>query len=57
VADHQGVRNQGRVMLLFRHPEVAAKAALEGCRPRRLGRRPSRLVALAPQDDGLLKEK
>src|SRR6185437_12896504 len=34
------------------HPEVLARSAsLEGCRPRRRGLHPSRLAALAPQDE------
>jgi error-prone DNA polymerase len=38
---------------LDRHPEVPARrAGLEGCQPQRPDRRPSRLAALAPQDDG-----
>src|SRR5580704_18519696 len=40
--------------IVHRHPEVLARSAsLEGCRPRRPGRRPSRLASLAPQGDGL----
>ena len=38
--------------LPIRHPEVAAKAGLGGRWRGRLGRHPSRLAALAPQDDG-----
>jgi error-prone DNA polymerase len=35
------------------HPEAAARSAgLEGCRSQRLGRRPSRLAAVAAQGDG-----
>jgi tripartite-type tricarboxylate transporter receptor subunit TctC len=39
----------------FRHPEVAAKRPSKEARPKRLGRRPSRLGASrrAPQDDGV----
>src|SRR5580704_17199807 len=40
-------------LFVARHPEVPAHSAgLEGCRPRRPGRRPSRLASLAPQGDG-----
>src|SRR5580704_1223620 len=39
---------------LFRHPEVAAERPSKDERPRRPGRRPSRLAALAPQCDGTL---
>src|SRR5580704_7784152 len=40
-------------LFVDRHPEVPARSAgLEGCRPRRPGRRPSRLASLAPQGDG-----
>jgi error-prone DNA polymerase len=34
------------------HPEVPARAGLEGCQPKLSGRHPSRLASLAPQDDG-----
>ncbi len=40
-------------MLQFRHPETLARSAsLEGCRPRRPGRRPSRAASRPPQGDG-----
>src|SRR6266567_3155894 len=35
----------------FRHPEVRSAASLEGRRPERLGRHPSRAASRPPQDD------
>jgi hypothetical protein len=55
-AQRAAPREGGRLPV-HRHPEVRAAGAPRRMRPRRRGRRPSRLASLAPQDDGIWRRE